>query len=238
MSERTTSGQPGSIVEVEFVTDNSAHPFVGAYADGRCTFELAEMLPRDDGQYSEFSNVTGSDIEQVESHVSDKPTVDATLHTTDESGGLFEFVVSGDCPALRLAELGALPRQVRGVEGSGHIVAEIPERYDPATVVESFLDDHPDATLNTKREKESMRPMVSRSVFQRVLQTQLTDRQREVLEAAFDAGYYDWPRECTGADVAAELDITSATFSEHIHAAERNLLTVLFDGQESSPEGA
>jgi predicted DNA binding protein len=48
------------------------------------------------------------------------------------------------------------------------------------------------------------------------------------LSVAFEAGYYDWPRGCTGEDVAEELGITSATFSEQIHAAERNLLSAVF----------
>jgi len=41
-------------------------------------------------------------------------------------------------------------------------------------------------------------------------------------------GYYEWPRDCTGQDVADELGITSATFSEHVFAAERKILAFLF----------
>ncbi|WP_239642048.1 helix-turn-helix domain-containing protein, partial [Natrinema versiforme] len=47
----------------------------------------------------------------------------------------------------------------------------------------------------------------------------------EVLKAAFEAGYYDWPRGCSGEEVAAELGIASPTFSQHIlsliHISER-----------------
>lgn len=217
------------VFEVEFRFQDPSHPFVGASQVDGCRVELAEMIPRSDGRFAEFFNVTGADPDRIESLVAAHGTATATLLTEYENGGLFEFLVTGNGPAWRLAELGALPRSVEGVDGTGWIVAEISPKYDPPAVVDAFLADHPDAELVTKQEKESVAPLVSKSAFQQVLQTHLTDRQREVLRTAFEAGYYDWPRECTGADVAAELAITSATFSEHIHAAERNLLTALFD---------
>ncbi|MFB6268870.1 MAG: helix-turn-helix domain-containing protein [Halobacterium sp.] len=52
----------------------------------------------------------------------------------------------------------------------------------------------------------------------------LTDRQREVLTTAFDAGYYEVPREASTSDVAAELGVDDSTVAEHLQRAERNLL--------------
>lgn len=50
--------------------------------------------------------------------------------------------------------------------------------------------------------------------------TALTERQREVLAAAVDLGYYDVPREATLAEVADELDIAGSTVSTHLRKAE------------------
>lgn len=52
----------------------------------------------------------------------------------------------------------------------------------------------------------------------------LTDRQREVLEVAFDSGYYDVPRSGSAKDVASELDLDDSTVSEHLQRGERNLI--------------
>jgi predicted DNA binding protein len=52
----------------------------------------------------------------------------------------------------------------------------------------------------------------------------LTDRQREVLETAFDEGYFEVPRKASTDDVAAELGIDDSTVAEHLQRAERNLL--------------
>lgn len=53
----------------------------------------------------------------------------------------------------------------------------------------------------------------------------LTDRQREVLETAHEMGYYDHPKRANATEVADELGITQPTFTEHIAAAQRKLLT-------------
>lgn len=52
----------------------------------------------------------------------------------------------------------------------------------------------------------------------------LTDRQREVLEVAYERGYYDVPRAASTDEIAAELDLDDSTVSEHLQRAERNLV--------------
>ena len=57
----------------------------------------------------------------------------------------------------------------------------------------------------------------------------LTERQREVLTAAYDAGYFDHPKGANAGEVAESLGIDRSTFSEHIAAAQRKLLSTLLD---------
>lgn len=54
---------------------------------------------------------------------------------------------------------------------------------------------------------------------------ELTDRQREVIQTAYDRGYYEVPRGATTADIATELDVDPSTVAEHLQRAERNLLS-------------
>jgi DNA-binding CsgD family transcriptional regulator len=55
----------------------------------------------------------------------------------------------------------------------------------------------------------------------------LTPRQREVLEIAYEMGYFDVPRSASTEAVAAELDLDTSTVSEHLQRAERNLLSTV-----------
>lgn len=52
----------------------------------------------------------------------------------------------------------------------------------------------------------------------------LTRRQQQVIQTAFDMGYYEVPREVSTQDVAEELSLDPSTVAEHLQRAERNLL--------------
>ena len=58
----------------------------------------------------------------------------------------------------------------------------------------------------------------------------LTDRQREVLEAAVREGYYEVPRECTLADLAATLDVDKSTASGVLRRGEARVLEWFLTG--------
>lgn len=53
----------------------------------------------------------------------------------------------------------------------------------------------------------------------------LTDRQLEVLQTAYEMGFYDVPRETSTEDVAGALEVDSSTVAETLQRAERNLLS-------------
>jgi hypothetical protein len=57
------------------------------------------------------------------------------------------------------------------------------------------------------------------SVF--IDRNKFTDRQLEVLETAYEMGYFERPRRANATEIAAELDINPSTFREHIAAAEQ-----------------
>lgn len=56
------------------------------------------------------------------------------------------------------------------------------------------------------------------------LERALTERQREVVEAAVEVGYYDNPRQATHEDVAEHLDCTASTAGEHLRKAEAKVM--------------
>ncbi|GAB3418130.1 hypothetical protein GCM10027435_17710 [Haloparvum alkalitolerans] len=228
----STPDQPGSaapVAEVEFSLREGSYPFLRGSAVEECTFELAKMVPRSEGGHTEYFSVTDADPGRIASLAEEHETAEVRLLTEYDRGGLFEFQVRGNCPAHRLAELGALPQVVEATDGTGRIVADIPAGRDTGAVIEAFLTAVPAADLTAKRGKESVTPLFTVSGVQQVLRTRLTDRQFEVLVTALEAGYYEWPRECSGEEVADELGISSATFAEHIRTAERKLLTLLFE---------
>lgn len=66
------------------------------------------------------------------------------------------------------------------------------------------------------------------SIF--VDRSKLTDRQLEVLQTAYDSGYFERPKRANATELAAELGISQSTFTEHLVTAQRKIFDeVLFE---------
>ncbi|PSQ51816.1 hypothetical protein BRD20_09415 [Halobacteriales archaeon SW_8_65_20] len=46
---------------------------------------------------------------------------------------------------------------------------------------------------------------------------------------AYNAGFFEWPRELSGDEMAELLDVSAPTFHQHRRAALATLLGVVFD---------
>jgi len=120
---------------------------------------------------------------------------------------------------------------LRAVDGEGRLVAEVPPSRDPGAVVETVTETHTSVDLVAKRDQPTTGSLFVNERFRTVIDERLTERQREVLVVAYFGGYFERPREATGAELADRLDITSATFSQHLRAAQRKVFrAALEDG--------
>lgn len=67
-----------------------------------------------------------------------------------------------------------------------------------------------------------------------VNRAKLTRRQLEVLQTAYEMGYFARPRRANASDVAAELGIDPSTLTEHLAAAQSKLFADVLDDGTSS----
>ena len=56
----------------------------------------------------------------------------------------------------------------------------------------------------------------------------LSRRQSEVLSAAVQMGYYDYPKRCNQSDIAELIGISQGTIAEHLQLAESNIMNGWF----------
>jgi predicted DNA binding protein len=61
----------------------------------------------------------------------------------------------------------------------------------------------------------------------------LTDRQLEVLETAYQMGYFERPKQANATEIAECLDIAQSTFMEHLMTAQRKLLDDALESDRS-----
>lgn len=66
--------------------------------------------------------------------------------------------------------------------------------------------------------------------------SKLTARQHEVVEQAFEQGYFDWPRRHTAEEIARTLDIDHSTFLEHVRKAQRKILSTALSRDQTESE--
>lgn len=90
-----------------------------------------------------------------------------------------------------------------------------PEREAVAAIVEDC------DTYGVDLRIERICPMTESSPLGR---SDLTDAQRQTIEAALECGYYDVPRQTTLTELSADLDISHQALSERLRRGHRRLI--------------
>lgn len=224
MAVRKSVSTTEAFVEVEFTLSNPEYPFVGASALEQCRMSLEEIIPRGEDGYAEFFNVEDADADVILEAADEHGSVDAELLHEGEERLTFEFVVGDNCPAVFLGEEGALCRTIESENGEGRIKAEIPPHTDADSVIDRFLDAHPEAELVSKEDQQYRTPLFSHREHEEVVDDELNDSERDVLDAAESSGYYEWPQEATEAEVAEQLQFSQSETRQHIESAEQKLV--------------
>lgn len=143
------------------------------------------------------------------------------------SFGLYEVTVAGETLPGLLASLGVAVTSLE-VDGSElYATVAVAGRADVRRLVESIRDVYPETELLARR--TATRPLRGGSDIHSLVEERLTDRQFEVLQAAYYGGYFDWPRRESSVDLADSLNIAQPTFSRHLRAAERKLTALVFE---------
>lgn len=114
-----------------------------------------------------------------------------------------------------------------------HLVIDLPIVFDEGGVTVTMLGETEqlqaayDTIPKPIKEQTTIERITSFSPVSSGLQAELTARQRQILDAAIDVGYYTVPREATAADVAEAADCAPSTASEHLRKIESRVLSTL-----------
>lgn len=223
-----------SVTEVEFRTTDPDCFSVALTAELGGELDLRWVTPGGGDSLVEYFTVRDVDPEAVREFAEAFPSLgEARLVTQDDDAALFRFEVLDSCVAKPLGDYGGDLKTIHAANGESQITAHLSRNADVRTVLEALQSRHPDIELLARREEE--RPAVTTQEVTTAIENSLTDRQREALQTAFIGGFFDWPRGSSGEDIAAVMGINQSTFLQHLRAAERKLLTVLLDGEETVP---
>ena len=124
-----------------------------------------------------------------------------------------------------LADHGAVLERVETDGTTATVTIVVPANVESRPIIQHVTSSFEGVELVAKYDDD--RP-TSHELYSTFLD-RLTDRQLEVLQAAYYGGFFESPREQTGEEIAAALDISPPAFYQHIRRIQRKLFSTLFE---------
>ncbi|WP_202614490.1 PAS domain S-box protein [Halostella litorea] len=240
--ERTVIGQLGEVVghaiaatdrkralmgdellELEFRIPD-VFEAVGATQEGDGRIRLDSAVPVGDGEFLVYGSVTPDAVEDLNAMLEAAPhwadvTVD-DAEADDETVG-FEARLANPPVLATLASMGGSIDEAVIDDGDYHMRLHLAPSADARQVIDAVQEVYPDAEMVKRRQRtREDDPTESREAGL----DELTERQRTALEAAYHSGFFEWPRDSSGEDVAESLGVSPATFHQHLRKAEKEVL--------------
>ncbi|MFP8956863.1 helix-turn-helix domain-containing protein [Natrialbaceae archaeon A-CW3] len=214
----------------EIRIDCPATPMQTVAETACCGLSLVSFVPTSDDQILAYWDTISASPDEVENVAETIDEITASRAVGGDGSTVVEFVITDGSPLFAFVEGMANLSAVHADKQTCTVVAEIASGTCAVPTLARIHDYCPDATLIAKREHNLPASSMSNRV---ALPTDsldsLSDRQREVLEAAYRSGYFRWPRDTTAEEVAESLGISSPTLHKHLRRAEERLFEELFD---------
>jgi PAS domain S-box-containing protein len=215
-----------SIVELDLRVTSPNAPLRRMADAVASELRLEGSVPQSDGSTLLYLTVAAPDADVAA--LSSLAAVDEVREIVDRDGGqLVEVRTAVQTVPSRLADLGGNVRRLVVDDEALDVLVELPPGLDVREYVETVQEAYPGTELRAKRTRERM--VETPRAFRANMEEALTERQFEALRTAFYSGYFTWPRERTGRDIAESLDISQPTFARHLRVAERKLLELLLE---------
>lgn len=221
--ERKRALMADELVELEF----GAPDFVASDRAPEGTVYFERSVPTGDGSFLVY--VDAGDVEVPMAEIAEElPLADSIVYIEEASDGVYELKLDDPPIISTIASLGGSVERAVIEEGDFRMVIHAPSGADVREVIDTVQDTLPSVEPLARR--QVTRSEDSSTEAGHRMDIDLTQKQRSAVEAAYFAGFFEWPRESSGEEVAESLDISSPTFHQHVRAAENKVFSVLLDG--------
>lgn len=225
--ERKRALMGDRLTELEYEITDGVGLFDGPSMDGhRIDFERVVRV--DDERFLEYGVTTVETFPKLETLTDCVPHWES-VEPIDESAGEVAFELEIASPPLFsvVASHGGYVESAAIDDGDYRMTVHLPESADVRAVTEAIREVYPEATNVARRQVTPSDSSIAQ--LQDHLYGVLTDRQRTVLETAYYAGFFEWPRHSSGEEIAETLGITPATFHEHLRSAQHKIVAAVFN---------
>lgn len=218
-----------AVLELAFgVADESSFlAWVSGQLD--CAVTLDGFVPVTRGAAVGYLAVEGATVDQFAAVAEESPAVASVRHVTDRGAGLLFECALDRSPLVELTTQGTNVRSATATDGRLRVVVEAAPDADVRALTNALSAAYPDSDLLARRDRDRT---ADTGGHRPANDAGLTERQSEVVEAAYRAGYFSWPRESSGEDIAASFDISPPTFHQHLQVGLNKLLGSFYEPTE------
>lgn len=217
------------VTEIEIETTDESAAFVALSRATGGRFELEQAIGFDD--LVVYERVTDTSLDPVREFAErDDRFAHAECLNSDGDAHEMEFRLADAEGTLTSIFNHHGARTVAAVAeaGTATLTVELPPDQDPRRVLDAVRERFPAIELVAIRESERS-DAIGAALGPRIDEA-LTAKQRGALEAAFGAGYFEWPARASSAEeIAVTLDIAPQTFHQHLRIAQRKLLEIVLE---------
>ncbi len=222
------------VVELGCRTSDERDLFVDASERAGCSLSLSGTVPLSDDRALLYVTLTEGSVEELRELTETREDVDRLRVIDEGDETTLTLVVEPDAlVAKRLTALGAQIDQAEASDGEVTITAYLTPDQSVRSIVEEVQETFPSFELVAKRETERS----TDEDDERSPQTQLSERQRAALHAAYHAGYFRSPRKSTAEEIASEMGVAGPTFHKHLRRAQKQLLDTLLNAHPQGLDG-
>ncbi len=233
--ERKRALMSEEVVELEF-TIRDVFEAVGVPVSADGTITLDRTVPVGGDTFLEYGTATGDAMEAITALVESEAVPhweSVTVLRTDGDTSRFELRLTEPPVLSTVADHGGYVQEARIQDGDYYMCIHLTPHADVRQVVDAIQRSFP--TMEIVSQRQVSRNDLSAFDARDALLEALTERQRTAVEAAYYAGFFEWPRDSSGEDVASSLGVSSPTFHQHLRKALKSLLATVF---EESPSDA
>lgn len=222
----------GDLVELELVLPEPT-TFLRAVAQrSGASVTYRKIRPRSDGTVTVLFGLGDAPVSEILALEDEFIAVESLTHVEREGEQLFRARLAGSTIAPTMLNCGAIPQTLAATADETTAVVRIPRELGVREFLDRVRDRYPETELLTRKDVAAA-DGIDQSI-RKTLAEDLTERQREVLETAYESGFFESPRGTTGVELADLLDISQPTVTHHLREAQRRLFADLF---EDGPNG-
>ncbi|AGN01946.1 putative PAS/PAC sensor protein [Salinarchaeum sp. Harcht-Bsk1] len=222
--ERKQALMSDELVELEFRIQDVFAGLDAPETDGTITFD--QVVPVDDGEFLVYGTMAPDAVDTMTTLTEDLPHWEQYTIRSDGDPMGFELRMTDPPVVGVVASHGGYVAQAAIEDSDYRMAIHLAPSVDTRRIVDAVETAYSDAEM--LRRRQISRVHEDRKDFQRNVVNDLTDRQRTALQTAYHAGFFEWPRDTTGEEVAEAIGVASPTFHQHLRKAERKVLDAMF----------